>query len=82
VVVSPGASVASTLLGILLPIRKLEVDLQADGTSTDAQGTRVDRETSTVQFPPVVVPNYDGVLDKVIRIVGVSNEFAKSANAG
>jgi Cof subfamily protein (haloacid dehalogenase superfamily) len=42
---------------------------------TDPKGTRVDRETSTIQFPPVVVPNYDRVLDKVIKIVGVSNDL-------
>ena len=41
---------------------------------TDPQGTRVDRETSTIQFPPVVVPNYER-LDKVIKIVGVSNDL-------
>ena len=39
---------------------------------TDAKGTKVDRETSTIQFPPVVVPNYDRLLGKVIKIVGVS----------
>ena len=39
---------------------------------TDLHGTRVDRETSTVQFPPVVVPNYDTLLHQVIKIVGTS----------
>jgi Cof subfamily protein (haloacid dehalogenase superfamily) len=42
---------------------------------TDAQGTRVDRETRTVQFPPVVVANYDAFLHEVIKIVGVSNDY-------
>ena len=42
---------------------------------TDPQGTRVDRETSTIQFPPIVVPSYEQVLDKVIKIVGVSNDL-------
>jgi Cof subfamily protein (haloacid dehalogenase superfamily) len=42
---------------------------------TDAQGTRVDRETSTVRFPPVVVPDYDAFLHEVIKIVGVSNDY-------
>jgi len=41
----------------------------------DSQGTRVDRETSTVQFPPVVVPDYDAVLHEVIKIVGVSTDY-------
>ena len=39
---------------------------------TDPKGTKVDRETSTVRFPPVVVPNYDALLHEVIKIVGVS----------
>jgi len=42
---------------------------------TDSNGTRVDRETSTVQFPPVVVPNYDALLHEVIKIVGVSTDY-------
>ena len=37
---------------------------------TDPAAWRVDRESSTVQRSPVVVPNYDGVLDKAIKIVG------------
>ena len=41
---------------------------------TDRQGTRVDRETTTVQFPPVVVPTYDGLLHEVIKIVGTSTD--------
>jgi len=42
---------------------------------TDPLGTRVARETSTVQFPPVVVPNYDAMLHEVIKIVGVSTDY-------
>ena len=42
---------------------------------TDPQGTRVERETSTVQFPPVVVPDYDALLHEVIKIVGVSTDY-------
>ena len=42
---------------------------------TDPNGTRVDRETSTVQFSPVVVPSYEPVLDNVIKIVGTSNDL-------
>jgi Cof subfamily protein (haloacid dehalogenase superfamily) len=41
---------------------------------TDAQGTRVDREARTVQFSPVVVPDYDALLHEVIKIVGVSTD--------
>jgi Cof subfamily protein (haloacid dehalogenase superfamily) len=42
---------------------------------TDPKGIRVDRESSTVQFPPVVVPDYNAVLDNVIKIVGVSTDY-------
>jgi Cof subfamily protein (haloacid dehalogenase superfamily) len=42
---------------------------------TDPHGTRVDRETSTVQFPPVVVPDYDALFHEVIKIVGVSTDY-------
>jgi Cof subfamily protein (haloacid dehalogenase superfamily) len=46
---------------------------------TDAHGTRVDRETATVQFPPVVVPSYDAFFHEVIKIVGVSTDYAAVA---
>ena len=42
---------------------------------TDLHGTRVERETSTVQFPPVVVPDYDALFHEVIKIVGVSMDY-------
>ena len=46
---------------------------------TDPKGTRVDRETSTVQFRPVVVADYDAVVHEVIKIVGVSTDYAAVA---
>lgn len=42
---------------------------------TDRHAARVDRESSTVQFPPVVVPNYDANLHEVIKIVGASMDY-------
>jgi Cof subfamily protein (haloacid dehalogenase superfamily) len=42
---------------------------------TDAHGPRVEREASTVQFPPTVVPTYDGLLDRVVKIVGNSEDY-------
>lgn len=41
---------------------------------TTGQGPHVDRETWTVKFPPKVVPTYDGLLDRVVKIVGVSDD--------
>jgi hypothetical protein len=38
-------------------------------------GPHVDREQSTVRFPPTVVPSFDGLLDSAVKIVGVSDDF-------
>jgi Cof subfamily protein (haloacid dehalogenase superfamily) len=40
-----------------------------------AQAPHVDREAATVQFPPTVVPTFDGVLNRVVKIVGVSDDL-------
>jgi Cof subfamily protein (haloacid dehalogenase superfamily) len=36
---------------------------------------RVARETSTIQSPPVVVPTFDGLVSRVVKIVGVSDDL-------
>ncbi|MFL5759649.1 MAG: Cof-type HAD-IIB family hydrolase [Thermomicrobiales bacterium] len=41
---------------------------------TDPHAPHAEREASTVQFPPTVVPAYDGLLDRVVKIVGVSDD--------
>jgi Cof subfamily protein (haloacid dehalogenase superfamily) len=38
----------------------------------DPGAYRVDREQRTVQFPPKVVPTFDGLFDRVAKIVGIS----------
>jgi Cof subfamily protein (haloacid dehalogenase superfamily) len=38
-------------------------------------GPHVDREEWTVKFPPIVVPNFDGLQDRVVKIVGVSDDL-------
>ena len=40
-----------------------------------AQAPHVDRESATVQFPPTVVPTFDGLLNRVVKIVGVSDDL-------
>jgi hypothetical protein len=40
----------------------------------DAKAPHVDREAWTVKFPPKVVKGFDGVLEKVVKIVGVSDD--------
>jgi Cof subfamily protein (haloacid dehalogenase superfamily) len=37
-------------------------------------GLHVDREEWTVRFAPTVVPTYEGLLDRVVKIVGVSDD--------
>jgi Cof subfamily protein (haloacid dehalogenase superfamily) len=41
----------------------------------DAEAPHVDREAWTVKFPPKIVKDFDGVLDKVVKIVGVSDDY-------
>jgi len=41
----------------------------------DAKAPHVDREAWTVKFPPKFVTDFDGVLDKVVKIVGVSDDY-------
>ncbi len=41
---------------------------------TSRHGPHVDREEWTVKFPPTVVPTYEGLLDRVVKIVGVSDD--------
>src|ERR1700746_1647160 len=40
-----------------------------------AQAPHVNREAATVQFPPTVVPSFDGLLNRVVKIVGVSDDL-------
>src|SRR5215468_3885332 len=40
-----------------------------------ATAPHVDRETATVQFPATVVPTFDGLLNRVVKIVGVSDDL-------
>jgi Cof subfamily protein (haloacid dehalogenase superfamily) len=42
---------------------------------TDPHAPHVERESTTVQFAPTVVPSYDGQLDRVVKIVGVSDDY-------
>ncbi|HEY7065219.1 MAG TPA: Cof-type HAD-IIB family hydrolase [Chloroflexota bacterium] len=43
-----------------------------DWILTDPHAPHAERESTTVQFAPTVVPNYDGLLQGVVKIVGVS----------
>ena len=41
----------------------------------DAAAPHREREEHTVQFPPRVVPGFDGVMDQVVKITGVSDDL-------
>jgi hypothetical protein len=41
---------------------------------TDPDAPHARREATTVQFQPTVVPSYDGLLDRAVKIVGVSDD--------
>jgi Cof subfamily protein (haloacid dehalogenase superfamily) len=51
----------------------------ADWYVTDPGAPHAEREATTVQFPPTVVPSYDGLLDRVVKIVGVSDDHDQVA---
>jgi Cof subfamily protein (haloacid dehalogenase superfamily) len=46
---------------------------------TDLHAPHAEREAATVQFQPTVVPSYDGLLDRVVKIVGVSDDHDQVA---
>jgi Cof subfamily protein (haloacid dehalogenase superfamily) len=46
---------------------------------TDPHAPHAEREATTVQFQPTVVPGYDGLLDRVVKIVGVSDDHDQVA---
>jgi len=41
----------------------------------DLRAYRVDREEATVQFPPKVTAGFDGLFDRVVKIVGISENY-------
>src|SRR5215471_2596111 len=41
----------------------------------NGKAPHVDREAATVQFQPTVVPTFDGLLNRVVKIVGVSDDL-------
>jgi len=51
----------------------------ADWYVTDPGAPHAAKEAATVQFQPTVVPSYDGLLDRAVKIVGVSDDYDQVA---
>jgi Cof subfamily protein (haloacid dehalogenase superfamily) len=60
----------------ILTKHKLDVWVYGDNEwyVKSRHGPHVDREEWTVKFPPTVVSTYEGLLDRVVKIVGVSDD--------
>jgi Cof subfamily protein (haloacid dehalogenase superfamily) len=52
---------------------------EAEWYITDPEAPHAQREATTVQFQPTVVGTYDGLLDRVVKIVGVSDDHGRVA---
>jgi Cof subfamily protein (haloacid dehalogenase superfamily) len=48
---------------------------EAEWYVTDPGAPHAAHEAGTVQFRPTVVPSYDGLLDRAVKIVGVSDDY-------
>ena len=60
----------------ILKKHKLDVWVYGDKDwyVTSRHAPHVDRELWTVKFPPIVVSTFEGLLDRVVKIVGVSDD--------
>jgi Cof subfamily protein (haloacid dehalogenase superfamily) len=64
-------------------IRHLGLDAwvyrDADWFITNPGAPHVDRESKTVQFQPTVVPDFEGLLDRAVKVVGVTDDLDLAA---
>jgi Cof subfamily protein (haloacid dehalogenase superfamily) len=51
----------------------------ADWFVTDPHAPHVDRESRTVEFQPTAVPDYDGLLDRAVKVVGITDDYDLAA---
>jgi Cof subfamily protein (haloacid dehalogenase superfamily) len=65
----------------ILTRHKLDVWIynEKDWFVPSRHGPHVDREEWTVKFPPIVVSTFDGLRDRVMKIVGVSDDLGAVA---
>jgi Cof subfamily protein (haloacid dehalogenase superfamily) len=53
----------------------------ADWYVRDLRGPHVDHESSTVQFAPTLIESFEGIVEDVVKIVGVSDDHDAVARA-
>jgi Cof subfamily protein (haloacid dehalogenase superfamily) len=74
------AEVAPSVVGT---IREQGLDVwvyrDAEWYVTNADAPHVDRESRTVEFQPTVVANYDGLLDRAVKVVGITDDYDLAA---
>jgi Cof subfamily protein (haloacid dehalogenase superfamily) len=74
---------ADTAAKVIEMIRRHRLDCwvytDRDWLVRDAKAPHVAREQWTVKFPPIVVPEFTSHLDRVAKIVGVSDDYAAVA---
>jgi Cof subfamily protein (haloacid dehalogenase superfamily) len=70
------AAIAKRVLQ-MIPEHGMDVWLYTDKDwfVRDPRAYRVDREEKTVQFPPKVTLTFDGLYDRVVKIVGISKDY-------
>jgi Cof subfamily protein (haloacid dehalogenase superfamily) len=70
------AAAAQQVVQLILE-HKMDVWLYTDKDwfVRDVRAYRVDSEERTVQFPPKVTPTFDGLFDRVAKIVGISENY-------
>lgn len=77
----PGELVAPTLALLESFALSIWVYRGADWYLRDLDGPHVERESSTVRFAPTLVESFDGIVEDVAKIVGVSDDHDAVARA-
>jgi Cof subfamily protein (haloacid dehalogenase superfamily) len=75
---APAQSVVALLRGQGLDVWAYSAD---DWYVQDPKGPHVAREQRTVQFAPTVVDSYDQIIDRVVKVVGVTDDPVLMAEA-
>jgi len=75
IIVQPDMTIADELpIPVDVAPAVIDVNRGTEWYVTDPDAPHAAREAATVQFQPTVVPSYDGLLDRAVKIVGVSDD--------